>query len=69
MRAADGTYHIALVNFTGKPLTELTLDVVKAEAGMPQSATPTFGAAKIEDAGAFLRIVLPLDKFDFISLK
>ncbi len=69
MRAADGSYHVALVNFTGKPLADLTIEVVKAEAGNPRSASATFAAARIEDAGEMLRIALPLDKFDFIDLK
>ena len=69
MADAAGQRYISLVNFSGKPIGDLELRVRKAETGQPTAAAAQFSAPRVEDAGEDLRILLSLNRFEFITLK
>jgi hypothetical protein len=68
MADAAGNHYVALVNFSGAPIDALELLIRKAEAGQPATVSAQFSKPRVEDAGERLRVTLPLNRFDFITL-
>ena len=68
MRNGDD-YHIALVNFSGTPVNTLDVTVSKRECGQPVHAEAAYGKLEVEDRGDALVLKMPLEQFDFVTLR
>ena len=66
---AQGGHHVALVNFSGKPQAAVEVRISKAAAGKPTTAKAEFSAAKVVDSGDTLQVTVPLQRFEFITLR
>jgi len=69
LRQANGRYHVALVNYSGKPVQTLEVRIRAAEVGGARGARATFGKAEVAGADGLLLVTLPLNKFDWLSLE
>ena len=60
---------VSLVNFSGKPVTALTLTLNSRVLGVVHGVEATFAKAGFTEADGQARVVLPLDKFDVVTLQ
>lgn len=67
MRAADGSYHVALVNYSGESIDALEVRVNRGATGDATAAQAQFSSAKTT-VGEELRVITAIDKFEFITL-
>jgi hypothetical protein len=63
----EGRYYVAVVNYSGKPL-ELELTIDASQASNPREAKAEFCNASVSVEEDAMRINLPIDMFDFITL-
>jgi len=68
MQTAKGGTCLAVVNYSGAPIPALQLTVDKAAAANPSGARAEFCEAAVTDRDNTLRIVFPIDRFEFITL-
>ena len=59
---------MALVNFSGQPVKDLTVRIRAADVGGASRVMAAFGKAKTRQEGGDLVVTLPLAKFDWLTL-
>jgi hypothetical protein len=69
MRQTNGAYAVALVNYSGKPLADVSVRIRVAEAGNARKVKATFGKAAAKADDGVLVVSLPLDKFEWLTLE
>ena len=68
LRQKNGAWHVALVNFSGQPVKDLTVRIRAADVGGASRVMAAFGKAKTRQEGGDLVVTLPLAKFDWLTL-
>ncbi len=68
MAGAQGGRHVALVNFSGQPVANLTVRIRAADVGNASRVSAAFGKPQVRQEGGDLIVTLSLDKFDWLTL-
>ena len=69
LQQKNGACFVALVNYSGKPVKNLSVRIRAAEAGNARKVTPVFGKASVKQDGSDLLVTLPIDKFEWLVLE
>lgn len=69
MRQTKGACFVALVNYSGKPIQDLSVRIHAPDAGNARTVRATFGRATVRTEDPDLLVHVPLDKFEWLQLE
>ena len=69
LQQENGAFHVALVNFSARPIRDLTLRIRRADVGQARQVEAIFGKARTQTEPSELIVTLPLRKFEWLTLR
>lgn len=69
MLQTNGAFYVALVNYSGKPIKDLSVRIRAADAGKAAKAKAVFGKASVKTDAEHLIVTTPIDRFEWLVLE